>query len=114
MTVTRLLAQMVVADEAAATAWYERLFDRAPDARPMGGLAEWHLGDAFGVQVRVDPARAGRSAMVLDESDLDARAAQLDRAGVAHDGPVDVTASRVLPVTDPDGNQIVFTGAFAP
>lgn len=114
MTVTRLLAQMIVTDEASATGWYARLFGRAPDARPMDGLLEWHLGDAFGVQVWTDPARAGRGAMVLDESDLDALVTALDRAGVDHDGPRDVTSSRILIVADPDGNQIVFTGAFAP
>jgi catechol-2,3-dioxygenase len=85
----------------------------APDARPMDGLVEWHLAETFGVQVWAEPDRAGHSSMVLHESDLDARIAELDRAGIQHDGPQDATASRLLLLADPDGNRIVFTGAFA-
>jgi hypothetical protein len=72
MAITRILAQMTVADLTVATQWYSRLFGREPDARPMEGLIEWHLADAFGVQVWAESDRAGRSTMVLDESDLDA------------------------------------------
>jgi catechol-2,3-dioxygenase len=107
-----MLAQMTVTDLGQAVAWYTRLFGAEPDARPMEGLAEWHLAETFGVQVWADPDRAGRSAMVLDESDLDQRIRQLDSVGIAHSGAQDATYSRILPLNDPDGNQIVFTGAF--
>jgi catechol 2,3-dioxygenase-like lactoylglutathione lyase family enzyme len=110
MAFRHLLAQAVVTDLAAAERWYTALFDSAPQARPMDGLLEWHLGDSFGVQVWLDPARAGRSALVLDESDLDALAVRLSAAGLHHDGPQPVTASRVLVLADPDGNQVVVTG----
>ena len=112
MAVTRMLAQMTVTDLEQAVAWYTRLFGGEPHARPMEGLAEWHLAEAFGVQGWVDPGRAGRSTMVLDESDLDQRIGQLDSAGIVHDDAMNATASRILPVRDPDGNQIVFTGAL--
>jgi hypothetical protein len=49
--------------------------------------------------------------MVLSESDLDRLIAR-DSAGVSHDAPQDVTASRILVLTDPDGNRIVLTAAF--
>ncbi|MFJ9692568.1 VOC family protein [Kitasatospora sp. NPDC101183] len=110
MTIRRLLAQMTVTDLDAASAWYTALLGRGPDARPMDGLAEWHLHDAFDLQVWADPARAGHSTAVLAESDLDERLAHLAHAGIRHDGPLDTPASRVLPVTDPDGNRVVFTG----
>ena len=48
--------------------------------------------------------------MVIDEFDLDALAARLNAAGLDHDGPRPVTASRVLVLSDPDGNQVVITG----
>ena len=112
MTVTRVLAQSTVTDLEVAEDWYKRLFGRGPDARPMPGLLEWHLGDTFGVQVWAEPDRAGHSSMVLDESDLDSLAAHLNEAGIAHDGPQDATSSRVLSLVDPDGNRIVFTGTF--
>lgn len=114
MTITRVLAQATVTDSAVSEQWYTRLFDRKPDARPMAGLIEWHLSDTFGVQVWAEPARAGNSSIVLDESDLTALAAHLDRAGIEHPGPQDATSSRILPLQDPDGNRIVFTGSFAP
>jgi hypothetical protein len=113
MTITRVLAQSTVTDLAVAEDWYTRVFGRPPDARPMPGLLEWHLADTFGVQVWAEPDRAGHSSMVLDESDLDALVARLDQAGIAHDGPQDVTSSRLLPLVDPDGNRVAFTGAFA-
>jgi len=112
MTTTRLLAQMTVTDLTKAEEWYSRLFDREPDARPMGGLLEWHLADSFGVQIWAEPARAGKSTMVLDESDLVAVAAHLDRVGIAHEDPQDATSVRILPLQDPDGNRIVFIGAL--
>jgi len=113
MSTVRVLAQSTVHDAAAAEEWYTRLFGREPDARPMPGLLEWHLGDTYGVQVWAEPERAGHSSMVLDESDLDERAARLDAAGIAHEGPQDATTVRILPVSDPDGNRLVFTGPLA-
>lgn len=113
MAITRVLAQMTVSDIEAGEQWYTRLFGTGPDARPMDGLLEWHLGPTFGVQVFAEPDRAGHSSMVLDEDDLDARAASTSAAGIEHDGIQDVTASRVLMVNDPAGNRIVFSGPFA-
>ncbi|MGW4381187.1 VOC family protein [Kitasatospora sp. NPDC004531] len=113
MAIHRLLAQLTVRDPAAATAWYTALLDRAPDTRPMPGLFEWHLSDSYGLQVWAEPARAGHSTVVLAETDLDARAARLTRAGIAHDGVRDATTLRIVPITDPDGNRIVFTGPLA-
>lgn len=110
MTITRLLAQMTVTDVVEAKSWYTRLFGRAPDAEPMPGLLEWHLTDSFGVQVWGEASRAGTSCMVLDESALDELAARLDRVGIEHEAPQDATTLRVLPLQDPDGNRIVFTG----
>lgn len=110
MTLQRLLAQMTVTDLASATGFYTGLFGRGPDANPMPGLLEWRLGESFGVQVWEEAARAGHSSMVFDDSDLEARARLLDAAGLAHDGIQDATTVRILPLVDPDGNRIVFTG----
>jgi catechol 2,3-dioxygenase-like lactoylglutathione lyase family enzyme len=111
MTFDRLLAQMAVDDLDRAVDWYALFFGRGPDARPMDGLVEWHLSDTFGIQLWLDPQRAGHAAMVLDESDLDGRAAALDAAGLAYEGPQEVTASRIVQLADPDGNRIVISGA---
>lgn len=110
MAFRRLLAQAVVTDLAAAERWYATLLESPPHARPMGGLLEWHLGDSFGIQVWLDPARAGRSAMVIEESDLDGLATRLSAAGVDHGGPEPGGGSRVLILADPDDNRVVITG----
>lgn len=110
MTIHHVLAQATVSDLDTAERWYSVLFERQPDARPMAGLIEWHMGDAFGVQVWVEPERAGRSSMVLGESDLDGLAARLTDAGIDHPGPQQVTASRILSLEDPAGNRVVVTG----
>jgi hypothetical protein len=110
MTFRRLLAQAIVSDAEVAEPWYTALFDSPPHARPMDGLLEWRLADSAGVQVWRDPQRAGRSSMVLDGPDLDELAARLTAAGVEHDGPRPATASRLLLLSDPDGNQVVVTG----
>lgn len=109
MTITALLAQMTVSDLAAAERWYRRLFGTGPDARPMDGLLEWHLAPTFGVQVFAEPDRAGHSSMVLTVDDVTAESERLTAAGIAHDGPQDATTVRILPLTDADGNRIVFT-----
>jgi catechol 2,3-dioxygenase-like lactoylglutathione lyase family enzyme len=77
-------------------------------------LLEWHLSDTLGVQVWAEPDRAGRSCVVLDESDLDTFVTHLDEAGITHQGPQDASLSRILPLLDPDGNRVVVTGAFTP
>lgn len=110
MTFHNVLAQATVSDLAVAERWYSVLFDRAPDARPMDGLIEWHLGDTFGVQVWSEPERAGRSCMVLGDTDLDGLASRLTDAGLGHSDPEEVTASRAIQLRDPDGNRVVITG----
>jgi hypothetical protein len=111
VTVQRVLAQATVRDLGVAEQWYTTVFDGPPDTRPMAGLIEWHLGEAFGVQVWAEPERAGRSSMVLDETDLDALANRLSRAGVEHAELEQATSARILRLSDPDGNRIVFTQA---
>lgn len=112
-TIDRMLAQSTVKDVTASEEWYSRLFGREPDERPMPGCLEWHLNDLVGVQVYADPERAGRSTVVLEVSDVDDAAKELDRAGIAHPEPSDATKVRVMMVDDPDGNRVVFSSGVA-
>lgn len=106
-----VLAHCTVTDLDRAEEWYGRLFGREPDERPMPGLLQWQLGSTFGVQVWSEPDRAGRCTVVLDETDLDAAADRLAAAGIDHDGPEAGGGRRILRITDPDGNRVVFIGA---
>jgi catechol 2,3-dioxygenase-like lactoylglutathione lyase family enzyme len=110
MAFQRLLAQAVVTQLEVAEQWYTTVLGGKPQVRPMDGLLEWHLAVTFGVQVWLDPARAGMSAMVIEESDLDALAARLAANGLVHGGPQPGGGARVLILSDPDGNQVVITG----
>lgn len=110
MEIRGVLAQATVRDEHTAEQWYSTLLGRPPDARPMAGLLEWHFSSGAGLQVWAEPERAGRSTVVLDVDDLDAVATHLGASGLGQSTPTDATTSRILPVADPDGNRIVFTG----
>ncbi|MGY1807490.1 VOC family protein [Blastococcus sp. SYSU D00669] len=111
MDFTSVLAQATVSDAPRAEAWYSALFGRGPDTRPMDGLVEWHVGGGRGVQVWVDPVRAGRSTVVLGTDDVDGVTSRLGAAGIAQDGPEPAGAGHVLRLQDPDGNTVVVTGA---
>lgn len=107
---SRLLANIAVSDQDRAEDWYGRLLGREVDARPMPGLLEWHLADAFALQTWVDPQRAGFSTVVLEVSDLDAEVRRLGSVGIAHGGTQPGGGARILQITDPDGNSIVLSG----
>jgi catechol 2,3-dioxygenase-like lactoylglutathione lyase family enzyme len=109
--IRRLLAHCTVANLERAEDWYTRLLGRGPDERPMPGLIEWHLGDAYGLQVWSEPDRAGRSSVVLEETDLDEAAAHAAGVGIANDGPQPGGGARIVQLADPDGNRVVLTGA---
>ena len=110
MTFTSVLAQATVSDLRAAEPWYTALLDRGPDVRPMDGLLEWRVSDGGGVQVWVEPQRAGRSTVLLATDDLDAVAARLAASGTATRGIERGGGARVLRLTDPDGNRVVLLG----
>lgn len=110
MSTTGVLAQSTVTDLDRSQDWYAALFGRGPDATPMPGLLEWHLGEGYGVQVFAEPGRAGHSSTVLCETDLDAVAARLSATGLDHQGVEHATSSRILRLLDPDGNRVVLIG----
>ena len=108
--ITGLMANIAVTGEKEATEWYSRLFEREPDGKPMAGLAQWLFDEKFGIQIWEDPQRAGCSNVVIDVDDLDKIAEHLRVAGIDHDEPSPGGGQRILPITDPDGNQVVFFG----
>ncbi|MBY6676370.1 ATPase [Rhodococcus sp. BP-332] len=77
MQITDTLAVLFVDDHDAAIDWYTKLFGRTFDRRPMDPDAEWDLGDGRGVQVYLDPARAGGHDVVLGVPDLDSTLSEL-------------------------------------
>jgi predicted enzyme related to lactoylglutathione lyase len=108
MAITHVLAVAPVRDIERAVAWYERLFGRPADLRPMPGLADWHLADGGWLQVFEDAERAGATLVNFAVADLDEETEALARRGVRL-GPVSLGAggtARFASVDDPDGNRV--------
>ena len=76
--------------------------------QPMAG---WPNG-----MTRSSASRSGRTRSErmfqcgIDVDDLDKMAEHLRVAGIDHDEPSPGGGQRILPITDPDGNQVVFFG----
>jgi predicted enzyme related to lactoylglutathione lyase len=110
MDVIEVMAQIIVTDLDRSTAFYGALLGGPPDVNPMPKLHEWHLDRAGAIQVYEEPERAGRSGATLHVADLDAAAAHLDSAGIAHEPVAEADYVRIVVLADPDGNRIVLAG----
>jgi glyoxylase I family protein len=113
MTVDHVLAVTPVRDIDTARAWYERLFGRAPDNRPMDSLAEWRVTETGWLQVWQDADRAGNALVNFAVDDLEHQCADLATRGL-HPGAIETVNKGVQlsTITDPDGNKITFIGKF--
>jgi len=103
-----LFAGVAVRDFAVARAWYERLFGRAPDRRPMATCAEWQLTDGGSVQVIRTGGTPGGSTVVPGVADVDATAAEL--TGRGFEPEVFTTPDgqfRLASLPDPSGNMVI-------
>lgn len=109
MSLTKVLGVVPVAEFDDAIAWYERLFGRPADARPMTGLADWHVNENAWVQVFRDAERAGKTFLNFAVDDLAAHTAELAGRGIVL-GDVTLTdkKAQLASVTDPAGNEITF------
>jgi len=113
MAIEHVLAVIPVADIESGRDWYERLFGRPPDNRPMDNLVEWRVTETGWVQVFVDLERAGLGLLNFAVDDLAVHLNDLRNRGMAP-GAVQ-TASKGVElgaITDPDGNTITFIGNF--
>jgi hypothetical protein len=77
MAIEHVLAVVPVSDLERADAWYEVLFGRPADNRPMPSLVEWQVTGAGWVQVTVDTDRAGSGLLNLAVDDLPATRKEL-------------------------------------
>jgi len=109
MSITKVLARIAVEDLPDALDFYERLFGREPDARPISDVAEWKLPNGGWVQVVADADRAGASALTLIVEDL---AEEVGRLGLYGVSPVAKSVGdffKTAKYRDPDGNQITLS-----
>jgi catechol 2,3-dioxygenase-like lactoylglutathione lyase family enzyme len=107
MVFTHVLAVAPVTDIETSVAWYERLMGRPADARPMPGLADWHVAPYGWIQVFQSPEHAGSTLLNLVVDDLDTALSDLADRGLTA-GPVQPGSRKVrfAAVHDPDGNRV--------
>jgi predicted enzyme related to lactoylglutathione lyase len=114
MTFNNVLTVALVSDFERAIDWYERLFDRLPDRRPMDGSAVWQLTETGGLQVNPAANQAGGATVVIGVADVDAFAASCRERGFALEAKTEPTEQfRLATTNDPDGNMIMFAQDLA-
>jgi len=113
MPIDHVFAVVSVSDIPAADAWYERLFGRPADNRPMDTLVEWRVLERAWLQVFRDVERAGSALVNFAVDDLATFVAELSARGCTV-GPIEAADKGVAlaSICDPDGNRITFIGNF--
>jgi predicted enzyme related to lactoylglutathione lyase len=93
-------------------AWYERLFGREPDRRPMDGDVEWQLTPTGGLQIFRNPEHPSTTTVILGLDDLDAEVEQLRGRRIDAE-PYEVASGqfRLAELTDPAGNTVILSEA---
>ena len=114
MAIENVLASVAVKDLNVATKWYEQLFGRPADSRPMTEVAEWKFGRGDWLQVYQLPERAGRGSFTLAVSDLDKEVDRLAKIRIDTSQRTSNSAVKTLMITDLDGNHIAFAEAIDP
>jgi predicted enzyme related to lactoylglutathione lyase len=90
--------------------WYERLFARPPDRRPMDGCVEWQLASTGGIQIFRNPDSPAPATVILGLEDVSAEVDALRERGIATD-PYDVPSGqfRLAQLRDPAGNTVILS-----
>lgn len=114
MSIHNAIASIAVRDLKVASLWYERLFGRAADSRPMSEVAEWKFEGGGWLQVYQLPERAGQGSVTLAVRNLEQQIGNLKKFGIAAGDPVRTANVNVIMVKDPDGNSIAFAEPIDP
>ena len=113
MAIEHVLAVVPVADIERADAFYEALFGRPADNRPMPSLVEWQATDTGWVQVTLDPGRAGSALLNLAVADLQTVKEEISQRGLTPGETTPVSKGVELSaIDDPDGNVVTLIGSF--
>jgi predicted enzyme related to lactoylglutathione lyase len=112
MSISNALASVAVNDLPSAMPWYEKLFGRPADSRPMSEVAEWKFRGGGWLQVYQNRERAGTGSVTLAVTDLDEQVADLRASGIDPGAPMKSPKVNVVMIKDPDGNSIAFAQAL--
>lgn len=117
LDVGNVLGVVTVADLEPAVAWYERLFGRPPDRRPMENDVEWQLTSNGGLQLVGDEASSGKGYVTLGVADIEAALQDLASRGIEGTaeevGAIDGVPLKIAQLQDPAGNTVVLASLAA-
>ena len=114
MPIRNAIASVAVSDLKSACQWYERLFGRPADSKPMPEVIEWKFERGGWLQVYQLPERAGRGSVTLAVSSLTQQIGELKKLGIDAGEPMRSPKVNVVMIKDPDGNSIAFAEALDP
>lgn len=109
MTISNVLAGLAVEELADSLVWYEYLFGRPADARPMTDVAEWKLPGGGWVRVMSDADRAGAGIVTLIVDDIADELVRLETFGIKPVAKAFGDFFKTAKLRDPDGNLIILS-----
>lgn len=105
--IEELYAVAVVSDLDSGERFYAALLGREPDDRPMDGLIQWRgLAGRAGLQVVLDPERAGQGSVTVVVPDLAAARSHLGERGLSLGDDIQGDFGILAQIDDPDGNRL--------
>jgi predicted enzyme related to lactoylglutathione lyase len=112
MSIENVLASVAVADLNSAVKWYEAVFGRPADSKPMPEVAEWKFKRGGWLQVYQLPERAGSGSFTLAVNDIQEEVGKMKALGIDTSQQTSNNKVKTLMITDPDGNHIAFAQAL--
>lgn len=108
MKLQKTYTALLVADMAAAEAWYTKLLGCGPDFRPMPTWVQWEFSEHGGLALSTDAEISGTGVMFVVVEDIAAERNRLQGLGIAMGDDFPGDYSTLAQLRDPDGNLFTF------
>lgn len=106
MEIQGLFAVASVSEMERGEAFYTALVGRPPDDRPMDGLIQWRGIGTAGIQVALDPTKAGHNGITIVTPDMSAARRDLEAACLDLGDDIQGDFGILAQIDDPDGNRL--------
>ena len=107
MNIQGLYAVACVTDMARAEGWYTGLLARPADDHPMPTLTQWRNIGTAGIQLILDPEKAGASVVTIVTPDIAAESDRLADLGLDIGEISRGGFGAIVEIADHDGNRII-------